>query len=339
MQSNVAAKQCKGAAQCRAAGGQSQVPTGTHPPGCWRKPCSALTSFGMLSGTACACVAQAPFHQTCTCALPSFRPFHGDHLLASALFSLFLPLIIEWARAVHRPSNGQQTMESMEVLRPGTPPLPPTSAFAASAQQPWEAGHSPPSRSGAASPSLVAAGSLGLEGSRLSKSLSISRQGSAAVNPFGQPKPTPALWRASTAVTERAASQGLSFEALCGDSYIPPEDLRKPKALGEGAFAGEAACLAAASVPPPQMPAAPKMPQTGPRLEAGSGGTRWGHLASLPPPSRASCLTRAVPATRHCLTQSWTQRSWCAHPAAAAAAAGPLAARRARIRRRWRSSA
>lgn len=129
-------------------------------------------------------------------------------------------------------------MESAEVLRPSTPPLP--SAFAASAQQPWEAARqSPPSRSGAASPSLVAAGSLPGEGLRLSKSLSISRQGSATTNPFGPTKPASALWRASTAVTERAASQGLSFEALCGDSYIPPEDLRKPKALGEGAFAGE----------------------------------------------------------------------------------------------------
>ena len=129
-------------------------------------------------------------------------------------------------------------MESAEpALRPNTPPLPP-SAFAASAQQPWEAAHSPPSRSGAASPSLAAASSLS-DGPRLSKSLSISRQGSATTNPFGPTKPASALWRASTAVTERAASQGLSFEALCGDSYIPPEDLRKPKPLGEGAFAGE----------------------------------------------------------------------------------------------------
>lgn len=124
-----------------------------------------------------------------------------------------------------------------EPPRPCTPPLP-ASAFSAASQQPWDAAGSPQRRSGAGSPSGAASRSLPLpqaDPPRLNKSLSMSRQSSA--NPFAQAK-SAELWRASTAVCERAASQGLSFEALCGDSYIPAENLRKPKPLGEGAFAG-----------------------------------------------------------------------------------------------------
>lgn len=134
-------------------------------------------------------------------------------------------------------------MESaVDLLRPSTPPLP-ASAFSAAAQQPWDAASSPPGHSGAGSPSRPATCPSGglpppqAEAPRPNKSLSISRQSSAA-NPFAQAK-SAELWRASTAVCERAASQGLSFEALCGESYIPAESLRKPKPLGEGAFAGK----------------------------------------------------------------------------------------------------
>jgi len=50
----------------------------------------------------------------------------------------------------------------------------------------------------------------------------------------------PALWRTSTAVSDAVAtSMGFSSVAdLSGPSYIPPERLKKVKALGEGAFAG-----------------------------------------------------------------------------------------------------
>ena len=195
--------------------------------------CPAAFCFGLAMTTSHHLETDTPFASNCSRKRYAARAA-GFRIGGAILCTSLSPVL---GSSIFR-AAGSEKMESEPALRPCTPPLPP-SAFAASAQQPWEVAHSPPSRSGAASPSLAAGSSLLSEGPRLSKSLSISRQGSAAVNPFGQSKPAAPLWRASTAVTERAASQGLSFEALCGDSYIPPEDLRKPKPLGEGAFAGE----------------------------------------------------------------------------------------------------
>lgn len=131
-------------------------------------------------------------------------------------------------------------MEAVEVLQPSTPRRPP-SAFAlpsGSGDLPWDgARHSPPSPSSGACPSLSAESSLGLDGQRRRKSINVSRH--PATLEQCKPPAGSALWRASTAVTESAASQGLSFEALCGGSYIPPDSLHRPKLLGEGAFAGE----------------------------------------------------------------------------------------------------
>lgn len=130
---------------------------------------------------------------------------------------------------------------SAEVLEPATP-RGLLSPFSASSGDPWEtARQSPPSPTAAPPLAAGTAGSLGDGPRRKSSdapigrlSISISRQPAT----LGQCKPAPALWRESTAVSESAASQGLSFAALCGGSYISPDDLHKPKPLGEGAFAG-----------------------------------------------------------------------------------------------------
>ena len=128
--------------------------------------------------------------------------------------------------------------------RPTSPGLPqaPTSAFANIAT-PFDASGSDGGSSLGAQPR---AGSLALAGGSLARGLSteletkrsFSRQSS--VNPFTGVKPKCELWRQSTAVTEKAAALGYSSVAdLCGGSYIPQARLKKMKALGEGAYAGE----------------------------------------------------------------------------------------------------
>ena len=76
--------------------------------------------------------------------------------------------------------------------------------------------------------------SLGLEHAHTAPPGAMERAGSR-----GQ---RPQLWRDSTAVTERAASLGLSsVRGLCGPTFVDNSRLRNAKPMGEGAFAGERA--------------------------------------------------------------------------------------------------
>ena len=130
---------------------------------------------------------------------------------------------------------------------PGLPPQAPTSAFANIAT-PFDAQGSDGTSTGATTTRTC---SLAMAGAHSAGSLargfsteleakkSFSRQ-SSSLNPFTGVKPKCELWRQSTAVTEKAAALGYSsVEDMCGGSYIPQARLKKMKALGEGAYAGE----------------------------------------------------------------------------------------------------
>ena len=138
---------------------------------------------------------------------------------------------------------------------PPRPPLPP-SAFESLAGEAWPGGPSteaslelaPPSRRSSASGEDPAGDQGPPQPLCTQRSAALSRQSSAGGGTglarrlsLGAAAP-PQLWRESTLVSERAASLGYARVAdLCGTSYVPMDRLRKPKHLGEGAFAGAGA--------------------------------------------------------------------------------------------------